>query len=267
MLNLIELEQLIAFADHGTLSKAAEVLHISQPTITRTMKHVEDAFGVPLFVRGKNKIAFNETGLKAVEYARKLIDESRQAVKSVQDFDRNLHTINVESCAPAPLWSLLPAISSRHPEKTVSSKLSSIPDVIQNVSSGQADVGILPYASPDKTLCDIPFIEEHLSVCVPKGHALAGYDALSLSQLNGFNCLLRDQIGFWTDFCIQNMPASRFLIQTNTFELEELIRTSTLLCFTTNLSQPDKSLFENRKIIPITDAQANVKYHIIYKNG
>lgn len=53
MLNLIELEQFVAFSDYGTLSKAAEHLNISQPTITRSMQHVEDAFGVPLFIREK----------------------------------------------------------------------------------------------------------------------------------------------------------------------------------------------------------------------
>ena len=51
MLDLSELEQLTAFEDCGTLSKAAEKLHISQPTITRTMQHLEETFGVPLFSR------------------------------------------------------------------------------------------------------------------------------------------------------------------------------------------------------------------------
>ena len=46
MLNLLELEQLSAFAEYGTLSKAAEKLNISQPTITRTMQHLEEEFGV-----------------------------------------------------------------------------------------------------------------------------------------------------------------------------------------------------------------------------
>lgn len=67
MLNLLELEQLVTFADCGTLSKAAEELHISQPTITRTMQNIETAFGVPLFLRNKNKIKLNETGVRAVE--------------------------------------------------------------------------------------------------------------------------------------------------------------------------------------------------------
>ena len=73
MLNLLELEQLVAFADWGRLSKAAENLNISQPTITRTMQHLEYSFGVSLFSRSKNHIALNETGWKAVEYARQLL--------------------------------------------------------------------------------------------------------------------------------------------------------------------------------------------------
>lgn len=69
MLNLIELEQFVAFAELGTLSAAAEELHISQPTLTRSMRHVEEAFGVTLFDRGKNRIALNETGKAAVGWS------------------------------------------------------------------------------------------------------------------------------------------------------------------------------------------------------
>ena len=50
MFTLEELEQFAAFAESGTLSQAAEKLHISQPTITRTMQHLEESFKVPLFV-------------------------------------------------------------------------------------------------------------------------------------------------------------------------------------------------------------------------
>ena len=73
MLNLSELEQFVTFAEQGTLSGAAQTLHISQPTLTRTMKHVEAAFGVPLFRRSKNKIELNETGLQAVQQAKNLL--------------------------------------------------------------------------------------------------------------------------------------------------------------------------------------------------
>ncbi len=53
MLDSNEPEQPVIFADMGILSLAAEKLHISQPTITRMMQHLEEVFGVSLFVRGK----------------------------------------------------------------------------------------------------------------------------------------------------------------------------------------------------------------------
>ena len=101
MLDLYELEQLAAFGEYGTLSLAAERLHISQPTITRNMRHLEDEFGAPLFNRTKNRIELNATGKLAVEYARKLLLEAEQAVKQVRAFDQRQRTIIVRSCAPA----------------------------------------------------------------------------------------------------------------------------------------------------------------------
>ena len=115
MLDLSDLYQFVTYADCGTLSAAADKLHISQPTLTRTMPDVEDAFGVPLFHRGKNRIELTDTGEVAVEQARSLLSEAEKAVETVQTFERNQHTITIHSCAPVPLWSLLPELSRRFP--------------------------------------------------------------------------------------------------------------------------------------------------------
>ena len=83
MLQLQQLEQLIAFADQGTLSKAAEVLLISQPSLTRNMQSLEDDLGVQLFQRSKNKLILTETGKYTVQQARNgnLATPSRQSDK------------------------------------------------------------------------------------------------------------------------------------------------------------------------------------------
>lgn len=267
MLDLTELEQLVAFADCGTLSKAAEMLHISQPTITRTMKHLEEAFGVPLFIRGKNKICFNETGEKAAALARSLLADAKDTVRQVQAFDQSLRTIMVESCAPAPLWLLLPALSSCFPDKTISSRLEEVAEIIQDVRSGACELGILPCEALDEQLMSIPFVREELSVCLPKSHDLAGHDYLTFAMLNGFNCLLRSQIGFWDKLCCEKMPSSRFLVQNDEFELKELIRNSSLPCFSTNLVHDTEDVFKERKIIPITDPEANVTYRLVFRKN
>lgn len=267
MLNLLELEQFVAFADAGTLSRASEELHISQPTLTRTMKHVEAGFGVPLFIRSKNKIELNETGAQAVKYARNLLASAHATVQQVQAFHAKLHTISVQSCAPAPLWSLLPLLSSQFPEQTVSSKLSEQEAIVEEVSSGNCEIGILSYPIGMDGLSCIPIVEEHLFACIPQGHGLAGRQSLTFEALNGYNCLLRSQIGFWTGLCYQKMPASKFLIQTDDFSFRELVQKSTLPCFVTNLATNLSDILTGRDIIPITDAEANVVYYFICKKG
>lgn len=83
MLNLYKLEQFVSFAELGTLSRVAEKFHISTPSITCSMQHLEESFGVPLFFRGKNRIELNDTGCFAVEYAPNFLQtQNRQSIRS-----------------------------------------------------------------------------------------------------------------------------------------------------------------------------------------
>lgn len=265
MLNLLELEQLVAFADYGTLSKAAETLNISQPTITRTMQHLEDAFGVPLFQRSKNHISLNETGQRAVEYARQLLKAEEQAVQGVRAYDKSLHTITVSSCAPAPLWYLLPALSSAFPDMTISSSIQNVASVLEDLNSDSCSLAVLNEEMFSDEYCCIPFLKENLFVCVPPSHSLAQYSELTFAELNGHNFLLASKLGFWDDMCREKMPASRFLVQTDPFALEELIRESALPCFSTNLSRNRSNILKNRIEIPITDQDANITFFVVFR--
>ena len=68
------LEQFEAVARCGTLLKASEELHISQPSLSRSMKKLEDVLGVSLFIRENSKISLNETGKLAADYARRALE-------------------------------------------------------------------------------------------------------------------------------------------------------------------------------------------------
>ena len=270
MLNLLELEQLAAFAEYGTLSKAAEKLNISQPTITRTMQRLEEEFGVPLFERSKNHIALNETGEQAVSYAVQLLKDAKEAVDAVRAFDRSRHTITVSSCAPAPLWRLLPALSDAFPDMTLSSSIKNNASVLEDVKSGHCLLAVLPGMPEEgkipETYCCRPFMKENLAVCVPPDHVLAGYKEVSFEVLNGYNFLLGTRLGFWDDMCREKMPASRFLVQTDQFTMEELIRESSLPCFVTDVAEYDEEIYGDRIVIPISDQAAKITFHIVY-NG
>ncbi len=263
MLDLDELKQFTAFADSGTLSRVAEEFHISTPSITRSMKHLEESFGVSLFHRGKNKIELNETGEFAVTFARRLLQEAEQAVQQVQAFDAKRKTIVVKSCAPVPLWELLRKLSETCPNMTVSSKICQNEEVLQAWEEGTCDIAILPFPIETKKGEIREFMQEHLFVCVPKEHTLAQYEALHCSQMNGFNFLLRSQLGFWDALCREKMPASKFLVQTDESVFNELVNASSLPCFTTDYIQNRDEAYHDRINIPILDAEVNVTFYLL----
>ena len=97
MLDLEKLKQLVSFAEFGTLSRVAEEYHISTPSVTRSMQQLEESMGVPLFIRGKNKIELNETGIYAVEAGRKLLDDVEQTITQIRAYDQRRKTIVVRS--------------------------------------------------------------------------------------------------------------------------------------------------------------------------
>ena len=263
MLDLDELKQFVAFADSGTLSRVAEEFHISTPSITRSMKHVEEGFGVSLFHRGKNKIELNETGTLAVMHARRLLQEAEQAVQQVQAFDAKRKTIVVKSCAPAPLWELLRKLSDACPDMTISSKICQNEEVLQAWEEGTCDIAILPFPIETEKGEIREFMQEHLFACVPKEHALAKHKTLHCAEMNGFNFLLRSQLGFWDTLCREKMPASKFLVQTDESVFHELVNASSLPCFTTDYIQNRDEAYHDRVNIPILDAEVNVTFYIL----
>lgn len=265
MFNLEELEQLVAFADEGTLSKAAEKLHISQPTITRTMKHLEEVFEVALFERSKNRIAFNEVGLLAVKKARAILTLSKNSIQDVQSFDQSLKTIYVDAIAPAPLWKLLPKLNRENPSMTISSKILDNNEVIiANVKENKATLGIVT-EKVDDTLNYQYLWKENLSVCLPKSHALLNDNpqTLSFKDINGYNFLLESELGFWDRLCRQKMPVSRFLVQQNELDFAELVKSSSLPFFITEATDVSRYDLTNRIVIPVSDSEAKVEYFIV----
>ena len=257
MVDLYELKQLTAFADLGTLRRVAEEFHLSTPSITRSMQHLEQYFGVPLFTRGKNRIALNENGALAVEFARKLLKEADQAVQQVRAFDQRRRTVVVRACAPAPLWEVLRELNQTMPDKMVSSAVGQNREVLDAWQEGSCDIAILPFPVEGGR----PWMRERLFVCVPEDHQLAEHETLTFGDINGFNFLLRTELGFWDTLCRQKMPASKFLVQTDRAAFDELVRASSLPCFTTDYIRQNQAIYKGRVHIPLTDPEADVTFY------
>lgn len=264
MFELYQLEQLLAVAECGTLSGAAERLHISQPALSRSMQRLETELQVPLFTRQKNKIELNKNGRMAVDHARKIMDQAQDMVSRVQAYDRSRRTILVGSCAPAPLWEIPPLLSGLYPDRTVSSEIRENDVLLQGLRDDVYQLIILPYPVEEPGIACVKYGEEHLFFSLPPAHPLSGSKALSMRDLNGETMLLRNRLGFWRDVATQKMSDTRFLEQED-IAFNELVRSSALPSFSTDVVLHRDGASANRVNIPILDEKANVTYYCLYK--
>ena len=151
MLELYQLRQLVAVAEWGTVSRAAEQLHLSQPALSRSLQKLEESFQVPLFDRKKNKIALNQNGEMAVAYARQILGQAQDMTERVRAFARSQHTILIGSCAPVPLWEILPLAAALYPEMTIASEMKSLWELEQGIRDGTYTLAVLPKPIAEST--------------------------------------------------------------------------------------------------------------------
>lgn len=264
-MNITELRQFSAFAELGSFSEVARKFYSSTPTVARNMASIEKYFGVPLFEREKNRVALTETGRRAAEHVSSLLRELDAAAADVREFDRGMHSITVASCAPAPLWVLLPRVSRLYPGVEVSSRVAGVAEVKKALGDQRCDVAVLPRRPDGEGLVAAHLMDEGLRLCVRGDHPLAGRERVTLDELNGYNFLLGNDLGFWNDVVCKRLTASRFLVQDDEYSLAELIRTSTLPCFTTDVAveQRYRDLGEDRVNVPITDPEVNVSFWLV----
>lgn len=263
MIELYQLMQLVSIEKYGTLSKAAEALHLSQPALTRSMQKLENELQVSLFHRQKNKIEFNSNGKMALEYARKILDQIQVMTKEIRHFDRTQHTIFIGSCAPAPLWEILPTLSDLYPDMTISTEIKECEMLIRGLKDGTYQMIILPYSVDLEGVSCTEFRKEHLFFSLPKAHPLSGRKALHLKDLNGETMLLRSRIGFWDRIVQEKMPDTHFLVQEENFAFDELVKASVLPSFTSDLAIKRDGDTPSRISVPILDKEANVSYYCL----
>ena len=77
-MNFSALRYLVAFADEGSFSKAAERCHISQPTLSVSLQNLESELGIALIERGKGHVGMTDIGWQVVAQVRKTLDEARR---------------------------------------------------------------------------------------------------------------------------------------------------------------------------------------------
>jgi LysR family cyn operon transcriptional activator len=188
-MELRHLRYFLAAAEEAHFTRAAERLHVSQPTLSQQIRQLERELGSPLFDRIGRRVRLTSAGAVLREHARRAlgeIDAAALAIAELNGLKRGRVTVGAVQTANAYLIPpVLGRFTSAHPGITVRVEELSAGEVEAGVASGRLDLGIsFTPPSPGEVEAE-PLFEEELILIVAEGHRLAGNRRLPMRELEG----------------------------------------------------------------------------------
>ena len=260
-MELEQMRQLDAIARQGTISAAAEELHLSQPALSRSIRRLERELGQELFDRTHNSATLNDAGRLAVDHARNLLRDERMMLDAFADLARRQRTLLVGTVAPAPVWHLTALTVERFPGTLLNPVTLPEDEVERRLMNRSVDLAITLRPQILPTMSSTQIMVEDLYAYLSKDHRLATRDTVSFADLDGESFLVLSEVGFWMDMLRRNMPRANIVEQADRSVFEQLVRSTELISFVTNITHATRDI-PNRVPIPIADADAHATFYL-----
>lgn len=147
-MELRSLYYFLAVAREGTITRAADFLHMTQPTLSRILIQLEEDVGTPLMVRGKRKIQLTEAGMILRRRAEEILELVNKTEQELGSNDRDLEgqlNIGAAECLAANLFlpKAMKAFSERHPLVTYDLYTGNADLIKDRIDQGILDLGLL----------------------------------------------------------------------------------------------------------------------------
>ncbi len=262
MIDSYLLKYFIAFVEEGSLLKASEKLHISQPSLTRGMRKLEEELNLNLFDRSVNKITLNENGKELSGYIRDILSLNNLLVEKARQLKEKESIIRISMTAPGPMY-FFPHFFFFASEKKYKVKIDNENGCLKEVLEGLTDIAFINENVEIEGLVCQKIMNEKLYVCLPENHFLTKKESISFAELDGQSFFLGKELGVWDNIVKEKLPNSKFFVMDQE-NIREVSKYSSIPSFQTNITY-ELCPREDKIIIPILDEEAIISFYVIYK--
>ena len=193
---LQQLRILKAVASEKSFTRAAEILYVSQPSLSKQIKVLENRLGIVLLNRENSTISLTEAGRVFLQYSERILalcEESCRALNDVKNGDRGNLTVGASQTIGTYLMPrVLALFAQNYPQINIKVQVDSTRVIAKNVVNRDIDIAVVGGDIPEelKKNLDIEnFVEDELILIVPKSHpfALKKYKKINKDDLYHLN--------------------------------------------------------------------------------
>lgn len=169
---IFPMKLLVALVEQQSLNKAATILNVTQPALSRQLQNMEEKWNVTLFHRKGKRLELTRAGQVAYEYAKRFIDLESQFQNSMESFRKNTSSGKITIGASlTTLQATLPHLISLYMQAFPNADFQVITgkthEVVDWVEQKRVDLGVLASVTSQPSLTCIPLFQDHLSLIVP----------------------------------------------------------------------------------------------------
>lgn len=173
--------------EHKSFSKAAEAVHLSQPTVSAHIKDLETHFGCLLIDRLSREAAPTQAGRLLYGYARRMLGLRDEAESAMSQYQGRTRGRLVVGGSTIPGTYLLPRVVGRfrrrYPEVQLSLAIEATAGIVAGILEGVLELGVVGAESDDKDILQQAVMEEEMRLIVPRGHRWAKRKKIALAEL------------------------------------------------------------------------------------
>ena len=191
---LQQLRILKAVATEKNFTKAAEVLYISQPSLSKQIKTLEKNLDILLINRENNKISLTENGKVFLQYSERILalcEESCRALIDLKNGDRGSLTVGASQTIGTYLMPrVLALFAQNYPQIDLKVQVNSTRLIANNVLNREIDIAVVGGEIPNelkKNLTIKHFVEDELSLIISKSHPFAKKKKINKENLYYLN--------------------------------------------------------------------------------
>ncbi len=189
MIDLARLRVFQAVADTGSFTRAADQVHLTQPGISKHIKHMEEYLGVPLFDRLGRKIALTQPGKILLEATREIMALVDTAEERIHDLSgMRAGRLRLGASFPIALYILpgvLAAYRKRYSAVELTLQIATSESIEDEVLANRLDIGLVSSEVRNTRLLARQFMSDELVVIVPPTHNWAKRRRIKARDLLG----------------------------------------------------------------------------------
>lgn len=193
-MNFMHLRAFHMVANERSFTRAAQILGVSQPTLSAQVKSLEHAYGVRLLDRRKDEVVPNHIGKEVLAVTREIFT-LEDAVETLLVQNRELQSgrLKVGADAPRHVVPVLDGLMRLHPGLVVTLSTGNARRVLGALLDSETDVAIvaMPKARHAR-LYMVPFCSYSLVAFVARTHPWAGRKSISLKEFDGQRVIVRE---------------------------------------------------------------------------